>query len=135
MKKSKKPDLVVWSEERGYYPRELTYGSNLGAPSISIDDVQGWRQRGVTTSNSYFDSKFLEIKAQYEKYIEEFNWNQLIYKEAEYSFTPIVGHIYHLYQRDSGKLFLSIIEPKSWNMFHIGSFILDTTNKWNKIKN
>ena len=25
----KKPDLVVWDEERGYYANELTYGSNL----------------------------------------------------------------------------------------------------------
>ena len=28
----KKPDLVVWDEEKGYYQRELTYGSNHGAP-------------------------------------------------------------------------------------------------------
>jgi len=35
MTSKKKPDLVVWSEKRGYYARELTYCSNLGALRIN----------------------------------------------------------------------------------------------------
>ena len=35
----KKPDLVVWNEEKGYYAKELTYGRNIGAPAIKLDDV------------------------------------------------------------------------------------------------
>ena len=42
MKKRKKPDLVVWDEEKGYYARELTYGSNVGAPVIKADNVSTW---------------------------------------------------------------------------------------------
>jgi len=41
---SKKPDIVVWSEEKGYYAKELIYGTNLGAPVITVDDVKGWRK-------------------------------------------------------------------------------------------
>lgn len=131
--KHKKPDIVVWNEERGYYAKELTYGSNLGAPAIKIDDIKGWRQHGANDVNSYFKSKFLELKEIYEKYINEFNWNELIYSEVEYNFIPTVGHIYHLYQRDNDNLFLSLIEPNSWKMNYVGSFILDSTNKWIKV--
>ena len=57
MAKRKKPDIVVWDEERGYYAKELTYGSNLSAPVIKIDDVRGWRQREVTNVNNQFQTK------------------------------------------------------------------------------
>ena len=53
----KKPDIIVWSEERGYYTKELTYGSNVGAPVIKVDDVIGWRQREVSNVNNLFSAK------------------------------------------------------------------------------
>lgn len=130
--KRKKPDIIVWDEERGYYAKELTYGSDLGAPIIKLEDVKGWRQHGVTEANNYFKAKFLELKEIYEKYVEEFNWNELIYSQVDYSFIPIIGHTYHLYERDNGQLFLSLIEPTMWKMNYIGSFTLDPTNKWVK---
>jgi len=40
-KRSKYPDLVVYSEEKGFYSKELTYGSNVGAPAIKLEDVSG----------------------------------------------------------------------------------------------
>ncbi len=45
MEKEKKPDIVVWDEEKGYYAKNLPYASDLGAPAIKVDDVKGWRQR------------------------------------------------------------------------------------------
>ena len=50
----KKPDIIVWDKERGYYSKELTYGSNVGAPSIKLDDVIGWRDREVVNVNHHF---------------------------------------------------------------------------------
>ena len=133
MKKKKKPDLVVWSEERGYYPRELTYGSNLGAPVIKIDNVDGWRLSKVKDVNSEFETRYNELIAQAQKLKEEYDWNELIYTKAHYTFQPVVGHVYHLYDRGGDNLFLSIIEPSSWKMNHIASFRLDSSNKWIKL--
>jgi type I site-specific restriction-modification system R (restriction) subunit len=44
MSKDKKPDLAVWSEQNGYYAKTLTYGTNLGAPSIKLENVAGCKQ-------------------------------------------------------------------------------------------
>ena len=128
----KKPDLVVWSEEKGYYPRELTYGSNLGAPAIKLDDIKGWKQNQVGQVNNHFGVRFEELKAQFNQMLEEVYWNERVY-ESEYSFIPVIGDIYHLYKRDNNTTFLSMVEPSSWNKEHIGSFKLDSNKKWNKI--
>lgn len=132
-KKKKKPDLVVWSEERGYYPRELTYGSNLGAPAIQADNVDGWKLARIKDVNSEFEARYNELIAQAQKLKNEYDWNELIYTKVKYNFQPVVGHTYHLYTKSDSSMFLSIIEPRSWNMEYIGSFKLDTSNKWIKI--
>jgi len=66
---------------------------------------------------------------QYQNLIEEFEWNELVYG-ARFSFEPVVGEIYHLYQGDDGINFLSLISPKEWNKEHIGTFKLNSDKKW-----
>lgn len=133
MKKKKKvPELVVWDEEKGYYQRELTYGSNIGAPAIKLDDVKGWKQNQANTVNKHFQKKYDELKQEFQKLVDEVNWNDLVYS-SEYNFIPVIGEVYHLYMRENDSLFLSLIEPKSWNKKHIGSFELDSRQKWIKI--
>ena len=134
MKKNKKiSDLVVWDKNKGYYARELTYGSNIGAPVIKTQDVSTWRQNKIQDVNAQFKAKYEELKAEAEKLINEYNWNDLIYSKAQYNFQPTVGGIYHLYSRKDESIFLSIIEPQSWGMKYIASFKLDSNNKWIKI--
>lgn len=126
-------DLIVWDETRGYYARELTYGSNVGSPVIRQDDVQTWRLNKVSEVNSNFQAKYEEIKKDVEKLIEDYNWNDLIYSKVQYNFQPSIGNIYHLYERNDLSLFLSMISPESWNQKYIASFRLDSNGKWNKI--
>ena len=131
-KKKDKPELVVWDEERGYYQRELTYGSNHGAPAIKIEDVGGWKQMQANTVNKHFRSKYEELKEEFQKLIDEVNWNELVYS-SDYSFIPVIGEIYHLYMRKDDTTFLSLIDPNSWKQNYIGSFKLDSTQKWIKV--
>ena len=69
---------------------------------------------------------------EYQDLIDSYEWNKLIYNSS-FSFKPEKGEIYHLYQRKDEKLFLSIIGPDEWNMVYIGSFRLDSNDKWEKI--
>jgi len=133
MKEKKKPDLVVWSEEQGYYQRELTYGSNIGAPSIKTDDVLGWKQVQAQEANKQFKTRYEELKSEFEKLIDEVNWNELVYS-SRYSFLPVVGEVYHLYMKDDDTTFLSLIGPTEWGKKYIGSFRLDSRNKWVKVE-
>lgn len=128
----KKPDLVVWSEERGYYQGQLTYGSNLGAPAIKLEDVDGWKRNQAFDANKHFSARYEELKEKFNQMVEEVYWNDIIY-QSQYSFIPVIGEVYHLYKRKNETVFLSIVEPHSWNMEHIGGFTLDSNKKWNKI--
>jgi hypothetical protein len=128
----KKPDLVVWDEEKGYYQRELTYGSNQGAPAIKLEDVGGWKQTQAGIANKQFKSRYDELKEEFQKLIDEVNWNELVY-QSTYSFIPVMGETYHLYLREDDSTFLSLITPNQWNKKYVGSFKLDSTQKWIKV--
>jgi hypothetical protein len=120
----RKPDNVADN------PGLLPYGSNIGAPSISVDNIDGWKKSNVLKVNKELNIRFEELKTQYQKLIEEYEWNQLVYS-AHYNFEPIIGEVYYLY-RNQTKIFLSIIKPEEWNLEYLGSFRLDSNNKWVK---
>ena len=113
-------------------PNLLPYGSNVGAPSIKPTDISSWKDEKVVTTNHYFSSRYDEIKKDYLKLMEEYEWNTLVYN-AEFRFKPVMGKVYFLYQTDDGKLFLSLIEPNEWDKIFIGAFKLISDNRWEKI--
>jgi hypothetical protein len=127
--KNERPDNVVYSDEKGYHANVLTYSTNVGAPVIRIDDVVAWKSRGIATVNKELESKFNELKIQYENLMKEYEWNELVYG-AKFSFEPVVGEIYHLYRGDDGDNFLSLISPREWNKEHLGTFKLNSDKKW-----
>ena len=129
MNKDKKPDLVVWNEENGYYAKTLTYGPNLGAPSIKLENVAGCKQAQAEKVNKIFAKKFDEIKNEFQELIDEANWNEFVYA-ATCNFIPIIGETYHLYKKKDGIVFLSLISPNEWNVEHVGSARLESNNKW-----
>ena len=70
--KKKKPDNVAWDEKEERYNQSiLPYGTNISAPVIVLDDVAGFKSRGVNKVQKTFNSKFQEIKDDYEKLIDE----------------------------------------------------------------
>jgi len=121
-----KPDNVADN------PGLLPYASNVGAPAIKPDDVDTWKNQKVVKTNHYFETRYNEIKEEYKKLIESYEWNKLVY-ESNFKFEPIKGETFYLYQRDVG-LFLSLIEPEQWNQIFIGAFKLDSNDKWEKVE-
>jgi hypothetical protein len=130
--KSKIPDNVVFSEDKGYNASLLPYSTNVGAPVIKMDDVVSWKSRGINNVNKEFENKFNELKEQYESLMIEYKWNELVYN-AKFSFEPVIGEIYHLYSNNDGTTVLSLIAPNEWNKEHIGTFKLNSEKKWVRI--
>ena len=122
----KKPDQVVDN------PGIMPYTTNVGAPAIRKEDIELWKQRAVVKVNHQLKTRFDELKKQYEQLVDEAYWNDLVYN-AKYSFEPIIGETYHLYYKND-EPFLSLISPDEWDKPYIGSFTLDTNNKWIKQK-
>lgn len=123
------PDNVVFSEEKGYHANILPYATTVGAPVIKTDDVVAWKNRSIHNVNKEFENKFNELKLQYQKLMEEYEWNELVYN-AKFSFEPVIGEIYHLYTGHDGVNFLSLISPQEWNKEHIATFKLNSDKKW-----
>lgn len=132
MSKSKKPDQVVFNSKTQQYDAHLKpYATNVGAPSIKTSDNTPWKRRGIQKVNHRIESKFQEIKAKFEKLMDEYNYNNLIYN-AQFSFEPIPGETYYLYKRVNGDIFLSLISPEQCNFNWLGSFYLNSDFIWKK---
>tara|TARA_Y100000361_G_C11090554_1_gene306207 strand:+ start:150 stop:545 length:396 start_codon:yes stop_codon:yes gene_type:complete len=122
----KKPDNVADN------PGILPYGSNVGAPAIKPTNISSWKEEKVISTNHYFKTRFDEIKEEYIKLMQEYEWNKLVY-DAKYNFTPILGHTYYLYQHEEGYLWLSLVEPEQWDQIYVGAFKLTSNDKWEKV--
>jgi hypothetical protein len=121
-----KPDNVADN------PGILPYGSNIGAPAIKLENIGGWKQKNVEKVNKRIVQRYQELNEEIQKLVQEYEINQLVYG-AKFNFEPVVGEIYHLYNGKDGISFLSLISPTEWNQPYIGSFKLDSENKWIKI--
>ena len=130
--KKKYPDNIVYDEKEGFNANILPYGSNVGAPAIKVEDIAVWKGVSVNKVNKQFSAKFNELKEEYKKLVEEYQWNDLVYK-SKFNFEPVIGENYHLYVGNDGGMFLSMIEPNQWDREHIGSFTLNSERKWIKI--
>ena len=123
---NKKPDM--YAENKAVMP----YGDSVAAPKIETEDTNAWVARQAVDVNNYLATKFAELKKEYAELIALFKWNELV-NQSEFSFIPVKGHTYYLYQREDETLFLSLIEPECWDQLFVGTVTLDSDNKWIKI--
>jgi len=91
-KKKKKPDSVVFDEKEGYNAAILPYGTSVGAPAITLENIGGWKEQGTLMVNKELKSRFKELEDQYIKLVEEHRWNELVYA-AEFNFEPVIWSI------------------------------------------
>lgn len=135
MSTNKKSDQVVFNEDTQRYDASLKpYATNVGAPAIKVSDNSTWKNRNILKANKQIQAKYLELKAAYDKMMEELEYNNLVYN-ARYNFEPIVGETYHLYRDKNEQPFLSIIAPSDCNFDFIGSFKINSEFVWKKVTN
>ena len=133
MSDKKIPDQVVFDVATQKYDASLKpYATNVGAPVITITDTVAWKNRSISKLNHKVQTRYQEIKAQYDQLMQEFEYNNLIYN-AKFSFEPVIGDSYHLYMRANNETFLSLIAPEQCNFKSLGSFRLNSDQIWEKI--
>lgn len=132
MSKEKKPDQVVFNDVTKSYDASLKpYATNVGAPAIEISDTTTWKNKNIYKANKQIQAKYLELKAEYDKMMQELEYNNLVYN-ARFNFEPIIGETYHLYKDKNKQPFLSIISPADCNFDYVGSFYLNSEQLWKK---
>ena len=123
----KKPDNVADN------PLGTPYGTNVSAPSIVKPNVDGFLSVRVGEAENAIRTRYEEIQKEFEELVANSMDNELVYN-ASMSFVPIVGHTYHVYERDDGSTFLSLIDPSQWDRFTcLGSFRLATDSLWVRV--
>ena len=133
MKEDKKPDSVVFNTETQKYDAALKpYATSVGAPVITTTDNIAWKNRSINKVNHKLEARYSELKAEYDSMIQQFEYNKLIF-EAKFTFEPIIGQHYHLYRRENGDNFLSIIAPNECSFNSLGSFYLNADQIWEKV--
>ena len=133
MKKEKKPDLVVFNEDTQRYDAALKpYGTSASSPVIKPLNTATWRNDGVQRVNKQFQSKFEEVRSEYEQLMQKFQYNDLVYN-SKFSFEPNIGEVYYLYNNTKAESFLSIISPNQCSFDYVGSFRLNSDKMWEKL--
>ena len=121
---NRKPDRVADN------PMILPYGSNVGAPAITVPDVGKFKER-VPLANHHLHQRLEEIKKEYNELLELAQSTELCYN-SKYNFIPIVGETYYLYWTGS-EYMLSLIEPDRWDRYEfVGAFVHETNNTWRR---
>ena len=114
--------------ERRPSPAFLPYPVSTLSPPIIPTDLTSFKSRGISEVERDLQQKLTEIREQYLKTIDHFNWNKLVY-EAEIRFEPIVGGTYHLYEM-RGRRVLSMISPDQWPHRHLATVRLNVDRQW-----
>jgi len=114
-------------------PNLMEYPHHVGAPKIVPTDLTPFKRNGTDKANKIFDTRYKEMVKEVETLQKSFIITQEVY-ESSYRFEPIVGEIYHLYEDNNGKKYLSLIEPTSWTKKHLYSAILNSDMTWTKIE-
>ena len=95
--------------------------------------MSSWKSSNITGFNHTFNNKIESLKNEYEKLIEQYNTNDMLYS-AKMNFEPLIGQTYHLYlDEKKDEQFLSLIPPNSWKKTHIGDFKLNHDKVWVKV--
>ncbi|CAI8199435.1 MAG: DUF2452 domain-containing protein [Flavobacteriaceae bacterium] len=128
--KNNKPDAVVFdTQSQTYNASILPYATGVGAPQISPPDVSSWKNTQVQAANHEFKAQFNALKDQYEKMMASYAFNNRVYN-AKFSFEPIIGETYFLYQTKTGEDFLSLIPPSQCNFNFQASCLLGPDKMW-----
>ena len=128
--KKKYPDNIVYNEESGEFDANLkSYPTTVGSQKFEPINVD---KSDSIKADKYFQSRLNELKDEYKRLVDEYNWTSLVYKST-YNFQPILGEPYHLYENENKDLFLSLIEPSQWDRVYIGTFKLLNNGKWEKL--
>jgi hypothetical protein len=106
----------------------MPYPVSTLSPPIIPNDLTSFKTRGISQVERDLQQKLTEIREDYLRAIDHFNWNKLVY-EAEIRFEPIVGETYHLYDM-GGRRALSMVSPDQWPHRHLATVRLNYDRQW-----
>lgn len=101
-------------------PSTLPYAHTVGGAVIKPEDKGKIKGRAMAAMEQQTDRQLAQIKKQIDLLAEQAKAIQkrvevsnMIYM-AEMGFEPLVGHIYHVYEKENDQYVLSMLSPSDW---------------------
>ncbi|MCO4805009.1 MAG: DUF2452 domain-containing protein [Flavobacteriales bacterium] len=122
-------------------PGLLEYAHHVGSALIRPEDKGKLKGRSLAAMYEQTDLQIQQIKRQIEVLVEEAKRiddrkriSEKIY-ETGLSFQPVIGHIYHVYEKEDGSSKVSMLSPDDWgrtkpNWTHISKVKLLGDHTW-----
>ena len=121
---SKRNEDGSFSEDISIYHKQLSvlpYAASVAGAVIKPTEAGVIKHKALSAMEEQTDLQLNQIRQQIEllaSQAQEINrrkeLSMMIYN-AQLSFTPVMGNIYHLYEKKDGSFFLSMIAPHEWN--------------------
>lgn len=113
-------------------PNLMSYPHHVGAPKIEPVDLSLFNQLQAHKVTKSLQKRADEISKLVKGLQEDYVLNLEMYSAAR-SFEPVLGEIYHLYEKGDGSQFLSLISPSEWNKKYMYSGSLNSDGTWSKV--
>lgn len=128
MEKRKTGKVMVMSDEElerlrdkiTTTPSTLPYAHHVGSAVVKPEDKGKIKGRAVAAMHEQSQMQLEKIYDQLKLLVKQaeevktrVDISERIY-QAEMKFEPLVGHEYHLYEKEDGSELLSVISPKEW---------------------
>jgi hypothetical protein len=101
-------------------PGLLPYAHTLSSGVIKPDDLGKIKSNALMAMEQQTDMQLNQLQQQIQLLYNQAqeikartDISVWIY-QADIGFDPLINHTYHLYEKDNGKHFLSMVSPKEW---------------------
>ncbi len=131
-------DISIYHKQLSVLP----YAASVAGAVIKPTEVGMIKHKALAAMEEQTDLQLNQIRQQIEllaSQAQEINrrkeLSMMIYN-AQLNFTPVIGNIYHLYEKKDGNYFLSMIAPSEWNnqLNNIASVKMLADHTWIEIK-
>lgn len=113
-------------------PNLLAYPHHVAAPKIEAVDLTLFNNLQAHKVTKSLQKRAEEIGMLVKALQEDYALNLELYS-ATRSFEPVLGEVYHLYEKADGSKFLSLIAPTEWAQKYLYSGTLNSDGTWSKV--
>jgi len=121
-------------------PHTLRYPHTIGSAIITPVDKKGVKGSSLATVEEQAEMQLNEIREQLELLLkqaknikERVSFSQQVY-EADINFVPVIGEVYHMYEKQDGAYIISLVAPWEWRKIpyvrFVGSIKLLADRTW-----
>ena len=114
-------------------PNLMSYPHHVAAPKIEAVDLSVFNSLQAHKVSKSLQKRAEEIGSLIKSLQEDYVLNLELYSAAR-SFEPVLGEVYHLYEKEDGTQFLSLISPSEWNQKYMYSGSLNSDGTWSKVE-